>query len=535
MTTVAELLDGHVTLDISCVDRLYLNGYVAKLATPEGLVGFFRGHLGKPIPSPALLNQITTTFRESVKRFASTHGIPLIEFRSGERKDDRANALRAERGVRDEVVFVGVAQEKATAFSAREAGEAGSGCRFQFRRDKKVFVNHYYFYVDDAEFGPAFIKVCSYAPWALKICLNGHEWAKRQLERRGISFEALDNGFKSCSDPMALQTICDELGPDHVRAFLDRWLDRLPMPLQERDRQAGYGYEISIWQMEVSRTQVFEDPSQGRQFFEEVLRDNLDLGRPDRVQLLFERRVTQATPGRFRTRVIQEGVSPSLHIEYKETNVKQYFKENRALRTETTFRNPADFKINKGLKNFPYLVQVGRHINQRLLDVERVSQNSGFPASSIQRVVQPTVTEDGRKAPGLRFGQPRVMALMVTLSLFSPLIGGLRNADLRESVSSLLNEPYSARQASYDLRRLSRKGILCRHHKSHRYRLTPHGWKMARCFARLEARVFRPFFAAADGTPVAEDNLNLRKAFDDVDHLLDQLTFDAFPGKSMQA
>jgi AbrB family looped-hinge helix DNA binding protein len=403
MATIAEILDGHVTLEVECVDRLYLNGYIPSLATPGGLTFFMREHLGKPIPSLAVLGQITSKFRESVKAFAAENEVPLIQFESGERKDDRANQLRRERGVRGGVVFIGVAQEKAKAFSGKLMPEKGPGW-FEYTRDKAVYVNHYYFYVDDEEFGPAFVKVCSYAPWALKVCLNGHEWAKRQLDKLGIGYTALDNGFLECADPQALQKVCDSLGPQQIEAFLARWLERLPMPLTSQDRAAGYTWQLSIWQMETSLTQVFDRPARGREFFEEVLRDNLDLGRPDRVQLVFDRKIVPSTPGTFRTRVIQNGVLPSLHIEYKSFDLKQYFKEGRALRTEGTFRNPKDFNVNKGLSNFGYLQQIGRQINRRLLEVERVSQNCGLSADGIQRVVQPTVSERGasHRAPGWR-------------------------------------------------------------------------------------------------------------------------------------
>ena len=223
------------------------------------------------------------------------------------------------------------------------------------------------------------------------------------------------------------------------------------MPLTSTDRQAGYDWRLSIWQMEVSLTQVFDRPVEGRKFFEEVIRDNLDLGRPDRVQLIFERRITQRTPGAFRIRVIQDGVVPSLHIEYRSFDLKQYFKEGRALRTEGTFRNPKDFNVNKGLSTFGYLQEIGRHINRRLLEVERVSQNCGLSAGSIQRVVQPTVTEDGQKAPGLRFGDPRVIALL-TLSLFTHLVAGFRNQDLRRTVAGLLADRACVHGPARDLR-----------------------------------------------------------------------------------
>ena len=331
------------------------------------------------MPSPVVLGQITQRFVEELKAYAERNDIPVIQFEHGERKDERANRMRHRRPVRDDVVFIGVAQEKAQAFSARKVDG-----RFLFSRDKTVYVNHYYVYLDDADFGPAFLKVCSYAPWGMKLCLNGHEWAKRQLDKQRIGYETIDNGFLSCARPGKLQEICDSLGPEQINRMFRKWLNRLPLPLTKKDRQAGYEYDLSIWQMEVSLTQIFDRPLRGREFFEEVIRDNLDLGRPDRVQLIFEKRVGKLTPGRFRTRVIQEGVNPSLHIEYKQCDLKQCFKEGRGLRTETTFRNTYDFDINKALSNLPYLEHVGRHINRRLLEVERVSHNCGLSADSIQ-------------------------------------------------------------------------------------------------------------------------------------------------------
>jgi hypothetical protein len=531
MTTVEKILGEHVTLEVECVDRLYLNGYIPSLATSGGLITFLREHLGKPIPSPTILGQITSKFRDAVATFAAQNEVPLIKFEHRERKDDRAQELRRKRGVRDEVVFIGVAQEKAKTFSGQPKPEKGAGW-FDYTRDKTVYVNHYYFYVDDEEFGPAFVKVCSYAPWALKVCVNGHEWAKRQLDKRGIAYESLDNGFLSCADPHALQEVCNSLGQQQIEAFLARWLERLPMPLTSTDRQAGYDWRLSIWQMEVSLTQVFDRPVEGRKFFEEVIRDNMDLGRPDRVQLVFERRITKRTPGAFRTRVIQNGVSPSLHIEYRSFDLKQYFKEGRALRTEGTFRNPKDFNVNKGLSNFGYLQEIGRHINRRLLEVERVSQNCGLTAGSIQRVVQPTVTEDGQKAPGLRFGDPRVMVLMLTLSLFIHLINGFRNQDLRRTVAGLLgptSPAYTALHATYDLRRLCRKGLLYRPPGTHRYVVTPYGWKVARFYARLDARVLRPALTALEGQSIVEPHPKLSRALAKVDHELDELIETAFP------
>jgi len=526
MPNINELLEGHVTLEVECIDRLYLNGYLPSLATGGGLIRFLTEHLGKPIPSPVLLGQITQSWVEGVKRWTSQQGIPLIQFQHGERKDEVAQRLRQQRRVRDQVVFLGVAQEKAQTFSGRKEGNT-----FHYDRDKTVCVNHYYFYLDDEDFGPIFLKVCSYAPWSLKRCLNGHEWAKRQMQKQGVAFETLDNGFRSCADPGRLQETCDRLGAEDIERLFRKWLDRLPLPLSAQNREAGYDWQLSIWQMEVSLTQIFDRPQRGREFFEEVRRDNLDLGRPDRLQLIFDRKVTKATPGPFRTRVMQEGVHPSLHIQYKNFDLKPYFKEGRGLRTEGTFRNPKDFEVNKGLANLPYLQRLGRHLNRRLLEVERVSHNCGLSGDSIPRVVQPTITEEGHRAPGLKFGDPRGMAWWVALSLFTHLIQGFRNRDLRGHVTDLLGldvGSYTAAKMTYDLRRLRLKGLIYRPPRAHRYFLTPHGWKVARLMTRLEARVFRPALAAFEKHPAALPP-KLSLALDRVDTQLDALIHDAVP------
>jgi hypothetical protein len=337
MASIPALLDGHVTLEVECLDRLYLNGYIGGLATPGGLVTFMRVQLGKPVASPVVLGQVTEKFREAVKVQAERQQIPVYQFQHKERKDEIANEFRRQRGVRDQIVFIGVAQEKAKAFSGTKVNG-----QFQFNRDKTVYVNHYYFYIDDEDFGPMFLK---------------------------------------------------------------------------------------------------------------------------------------------------------------------------------------------GLSNLPYLQKLGRQINRRLLEVERVSHNSGLSGDSIQRVVQPTVNEEGEKAPALKFGQPRVMALFLALTLFQHLIDGFHNRDLRQLVADLLGVTigeYTGSQMTYDLRRLRLKGLIFRPPRTNRYFVTPYGWKVARLFSRLEARVFRPAIAMFTSNDAVLP-FPLRASLDRVDNQLDQLIYQAFP------
>ncbi|MGH7869925.1 MAG: hypothetical protein ACREP9_20390, partial [Candidatus Dormibacteraceae bacterium] len=369
MPHIDSLLAEHVTLQCACVDRLYLNGYLPNLQVSGQLVSFLH-YKGYPIPSPVAINKITKDFVQAVAAFAASQQIPTVQFKRDERKDDVVRPffekLLAE-GRIEGVAVIGVAQERVSGFKAQKIMQKNFKTPWFNYSRASVYVNQYYFYILDADFGPGFIKISSYAPYAIKVCLNGHEWVKRQLEKAGLAYTPLDNGFLSVEDPGRLQTICDELSSVHLEDYFRAWIERLPFPLSAKDRSDGYRHHLSIMQMEISLTHVFRKPIQGREFFEQVIRENLDLGRPDRVQLVFNRRVTRATPGTFRTRVITRGVDPSLHVEYKHSHLKQYFKEGRALRTELTINDTRDFGFRKALHYFEDLRDLGHQANRRLL------------------------------------------------------------------------------------------------------------------------------------------------------------------------
>jgi hypothetical protein len=521
------LLREHVSLEVECVDRVYLNGYVPTLQTSGALVYFLQCHRGELIASPASLGQIGQAFVAAVEAFAREHNIPMVHFRKGQRKDAVVARYRRRFQAQEGVVVIGVAQEQVHSFKGRKETFGRKGVRFQFSR-QSVFVKVYYFYVQDAEFGPAFIKIATYMPYPVKVCLNGHEWAKQQLRQAGVAFEALDNGFLRCADPERLQAVCQQLEPGWVHAFFEKWVARLPWPLTAADRQAGYHHRLSIWQMEVSQTHVFTRPIRGREFFEQLIRENLDLGRPDRVQLVFGRRVYRNTPSRFVTRVIQAGVQPNLHLTYKHSGVKQYFKESRALRTETTINNPQDFGVGKDLSNWSYLRKLAATINQRLLETERVSQDCLLSAESFARVSEPTTTDTGQRAPGLRFGQPRVMALFAALSRFAPALNGFRHGDVRPIVQAVLNispEAYTASQMSYDLRRLRLKGLIARVAGRHVYILTSYGRRVAYLMTKLHQRIFN--LAGLALATAADAPATLATAFREIDAELERLVANA--------
>src|SRR5215831_14333040 len=409
--TVADVLSEHVTLEVEGIDRMYLNVYQPRLQTDRGVAAFFRCHRGETFASSALMDPISKSFIAAVDRFVLQEQIPLITFATGQRKDDVAKEYHARSDGSERILFVGKAQEKTPVFRTEKRRNPDTGQAYPWIVRSTAMVNHFSFYGLDADFGPFFLKFCTYFPYNAKLCINGHEYVKRQLAREGIAFEALDNGILSCANPKRLQQLCDGLSAAKIDALLRKWLRRLPHPFTGRDRRAGYRYDVSILQAEFSLTQVLDRPLTGRIFFEEVIRENLDLGRPDQVQLIFGRRVTRQTPGRFRTRVLTEGVTPSLHIDYQRSRIKQYHKEGRALRTETTINDPRDFRLGKRLVNLPALRQVGFQANRRLLDVQRISQDCAVGEDAFRRVNEP-VQIDGQRASALRFADAAVQALL---------------------------------------------------------------------------------------------------------------------------
>jgi hypothetical protein len=535
MPNIETLLRDHVTLNVDCIDRVYLNGYVPRLQRPENLWWFLTQHRGWPVPSPQLLKRLTDEFVGSIDAFAERHQIPVVRFEGQERKEDVARKYLARFKGEEGVVMIGVAQEMVPGFRVFQKGKRklprqprnGPPC-FSFYRGQ-VHVNQYYFYLLDRDFGLCFIKFSSYAPFGVRVWVNGHEWAKRQIRRKGIRYQELDNGFFACNDPEGLQKVCDSFSADDVDRFFRRWLRRLPHPFTRQDREAGHHYQLSILQLEMSLTQVFDRPLHGREFFEEVIRDNLDVGRPDRVQLLFERRITKQTPGRFRTRVLTEGVQPSLRFDYKHTAVKQYFKLGRALRTETTFNDTYDFDISRNLGNLPRLRTLGRHINHRLLTLERVAQNCAIASQTVERIVLPTVDE-GQRAPALRWGDPRTTALLSALCSFAAAPQGFTNRSLRESVGAL-HDPgplgYTQGKMTYDLRRLRLKGLIIRVRRTHRYVLTPLGRRVALFMTKSFARIVRPVLHRIDPDLPVDSNDDLRRAWLACDRALDSAITEA--------
>jgi hypothetical protein len=194
--SAADVLAEHVTLKVECIDRMYLNVYQPRLQHVGGVVSFLHAHRGHQIASSALLEPISQAFIAGLYHFAADRHIPVIDFAKGQRKDDLAHQFLAEFDRPEGVLFIGRAQEKTAVFRTEKRRNPTTGATYPWIVKTTAMVNHCYVYALDADFGPFFIKFCSYFPYTAKLCVNGNEWAKRQAAKAGIGFEALDNGVR---------------------------------------------------------------------------------------------------------------------------------------------------------------------------------------------------------------------------------------------------------------------------------------------------------------------------------------------------
>ena len=498
-TNINEVLEGHVTLEVECVDRMLLNAYVPNLQVGGQVVLFLTRHLGNPVPSPALFAQIGNRFVREVKAFAQANNVPILRLNKPDRSrwDDRkidhvrpyVDAAEAES--RFGVVAIVAAQEYQWVFGGRNRSDTPGLASFDFTKSSRR-VGTYYFYVLDPEFGVGFIKICTYFPYPAKVWGNGHEWAKRQLDHAGVGYTALANGLASCDDPDELTEICRRFGPDDVQGFFDRWIDAVPTPFTAADRAAGYWWELSMRQVEISRTLVLDDPRRARRFFEALVADNIGIGRPEEVHAVFGRdRRGRTTAKQFRTRVFSPGTEVKMDFAYKHSRVKQYLKEGRAYRIETVINKPSDIGVLARLEHLPELMAKCREVNARLLTIERAGQGCAIGDDLFDRLHQPYIRE-GQRTGALRFGDPRAMALTGALCCVIHTVTGFTNRSLRGLVAGLLDADYSTNQMGYDLRRLRIHGLIEKIPGTNTYRTTPEGIRTAIFYTKVRDRILGP-------------------------------------------
>ena len=188
--SAAEVLRDHVVLEVEAIDRMYLNVYVPHLQSVGAVVGYLRVHRGQRFASTTAVTPMTEAFVRNIDRFVNDEGVDLVTFQKGQRKDDVTQKYVRKFTRREGVLYVGKAQEKARVMRTERRCSRFTGGTYPWIVESTAMVNHYYFYCVDEDFGPFFLKFCSYFPHNAKLCINGNEYLKRQLAKRGVALNS---------------------------------------------------------------------------------------------------------------------------------------------------------------------------------------------------------------------------------------------------------------------------------------------------------------------------------------------------------
>ncbi len=521
-----------IRFQYSCFDRMLLNAVVQPMQRPALIVGFLDKCRQVPSITRAYFRGVSEDYHRFVVRLAATQHVPIVEPPKGVRREDWVEPFYQRFGSRYGIVVILKSRENARIAVSYPTARGGNRIEVYTR-----FVWQYYFYVRDQDWGRLFLRICPYFPFNARVCLNQHEWLARQLQQDGIFFRKAANAFVQCSDPDRLQQLADSLTPSDLEVPLQGWLRELVPFYASTDpnRISDCVYRLFCSQVEYCTNLIFKERAALDRVADRLLDLNRSIGRPDKLSTIFGHRITKAYRGGLKTQIADHQLgNPVIRSEYKDSSVKQYVRDHLVLRNEATSYNTLDRGVGKSIRNLPQLRRLMHGINDRYLAIQQDVLETYVDRGQLARLRQPTITASGRRTPGLKLDDPRLLAVMQALTCFAHLsrAGRFRTRDLHQRAAETLGlstAAYRLGQLRYDLAKLRAKGLVVKVPKTQTYRLTSQGFRICVLFLKLYHRVYAPFSAAAV-RPVPHDALlsdDRRCALDQlyagVDHALDQL------------
>ena len=515
----------------SCFDRILINVVVQLLQIPVNVVCFFRDQRQQAVDR-SLLGGVARQYHQWVQQYAAQHQIDIVrpEDFAEERRENWTDGYFQNR---PEPFGVGVI------LKSRESARIAIAGRDKVKPHidlKSRFVEQYYFYLNDREFGRAFFRICPYFPHNSRLCINGHEWLARQLAKERIAFTQCGNAFVDCAKPQRLQELADQFSHEHIVPFAHRWLAQLvPTLTPAEQRRQGYGFRLFVSQVEYCDNILFHERAALDRLHERLLDANRTIGRPDRLAFIYGRRFTEKTVEGIKTRITDyEQINPVIRSEFKSTSIKQYVRDHVLLRTEGTSNYTPNLGVNKGIDNLPQLREVLQRGTERYLEVQQDVLETFVDRGQLQQLQQPTVTASGRRIPGLKLTDQRLLAVMHAVVCFRFLagLGTFRTCDLLGDVVKALGTSsvsYRLAQLRYDLSKLLAKGLVVKLSGTHNYQVTPTGFRLCMVYLKLFHKLYAPLTAgllapfAGDAAVPDEQRCRLDSLYAAVDRALQAL------------
>jgi hypothetical protein len=484
-----------IALDYSCFDRVLLNGVIQVLQNPACIVGFLKEKRQATEVTPAVFKAISTDYHHFVQTFAEQRQVEIVQPPKEVRREEWVEPFY--RNLQGQNGIAVILKSRENARVAVSFPRQGNHVELLNR-----FVLQYYFYLQDQDFGRMFLRVCPYFPFSARVCLNGHEWLACRLREQDIAFEQCGNAFRSCADPARLQELADQFAPTDIEACAHRWLAQLVPFFTDRERRhQGFGYRLFVSPVEYCTNLVFEQRAALDRLHERLLDLNRTIGHPDKIALIFGRRLTQHTDAGLKTQILDHDLGqPVIRSEDKSSSIKQYVRDHLILRTETTSYHTPDLGVNKSVEHLPALRQTMATANERYLDVQQDVLETFVDRGQLHELRQPTIAPTGRRTPGLRLDDPRLLAVLQALVCFALLAGRgrFRTTDLHATAAQALGkttETYTLGQLRYDLAKLRAKGLVERIAGTQTYQLPSAGYRIAVLYLKLFHRIYAPLTA----------------------------------------
>jgi hypothetical protein len=494
-----------IRFDYSCFDRMILHGMIRSFQHTAcgGHVRWFLRARRDTTCSRAAFATIANDYHDWIDQYAADQHLDILQ------PQQNTELLKLPREDLVEPYFQDLGQREGVAAILKLREPERIACYRAQTNDIAILRRNvllYYFYLNDRDCGRMFLRICPYFPFNLTVWLNGHNWLKRQLDNEAIPYETCDNLFTACQRPERLQQLSDAFAPTHIVQSVHAWMARLLPFFSAAERHQGYHHQLYMTQMEYCHNLVFKDRRTLNRLCNRLFDANRDLGHPDKLAVIFGRvnYVPDARTGATAIRYTKLHL-PVLTASYRHTVLKQYGKDGgrqtgvAALRTEGSCFQLQDLSVRKHLDNLPKIRAVLQRANQRCLDVEQDILTSYLDRGQLDQLRQPTVSPSGRRTPGLRLDDPRLLALLQAVLCFAYLVGkgSFRTKDLLLDVQLALDNPhYTLNQLRYDLGKLRGKGLVTRIAARQSYEVTPEGYCIGILHLKLYKYLYAPLVAA---------------------------------------
>jgi hypothetical protein len=480
-----------------CFDRILLNGLIQPFQQPERVIGFFSVYRDLHPVSRDVLRRAAERFQHWVGEQAEKWNAPIVEAPKGRRDEFVDPYFKG--ATPDQVVVILKAREPARIMTA--IGDKALN-RWHLQIADR-WVVQYNLYVNDQRWGRIFVRMCPYLPFSARVCLNQHHWLANRMREEGIDFQQCSNAFLRCGKPERLQELADTLTAEDLSACGRKWLTRFTPFFTERERrQAGCQHRLFFSQVEYCDNLIFHRRAALDKLGERLLDANRTIGQPNKLTVIFGRKITKQYRGKLQTQIEDMNLpNPVIRSHYRNGFIKQYVRDHLALRTEPASNNVTDYGVNKAIENLPALREKMARIIDNYLDIQQDILETFIDRQQLRKLAKPTVSATGKRIPGLKLDNPRLLALMHALVRFAqiPAASTFSSAEIYPHVVAALGSitrPYTLASMRYDLSKLRAKGLVEKLPHSRRYQLRAEGYSVCLIFLKLFERVYAPLTAA---------------------------------------